>query len=383
MKKVLLVVNLAGFLTFLKNDFALFEEMGFDVEVAANGKMSDGTDAVELNDLRERGIKFYQLDLDTKNIFSKTNIKTYFRLKKIINEGGYDLISCHTPIAGFLTRLAAKRTRRETKTKVVYTTHGFTFYKGASVKVWLLYYPIEFIFSAFCDAIVTINKEDFNAARNLLCKQVYRLPGVGVNLNRMRLHNFDRLSYRNLIGVKHDDFVILSVGELSKRKNHQIIIKALSKLPDKDNFLYIICGRDVTGNGYENTLQRIAEKYGIRIKLMGHRLDIPEMNAISDVAALPSIREGLGLAGIESLAAGKPVVGSDVQGIKDYIKNGVNGYLCSPTSAESFAAAIRELHDLDESDKEKMREECYLSAQPFSLERSKKTLQSIYMEILR
>ena len=66
-------------------------------------------------------------------------------------------------------------------------------------------------------------------------------------------------------------------------------------------------------------------------------MDIPEITAISDIGVIPSIREGLGLAGVQSLAAGVPVIGSSVQGIKDYIVDGKDGYLCAPFDDTAFA----------------------------------------------
>lgn len=382
-RKALIVVNLAGFLCFLRNDFELLKSMGYEIEVAADGRMADGSEAVELPKLREAGIPFHQIDIDSKNPLSKASLGAYKQLRAVIRNGGFDFIACHTPISGLLTRVAAQRERRTRGTKVIYTTHGFAFCKGTSWKSWMVYFPMEYIMSAFCDAIVTINSEDRRNAERMLCKRVYQLPGVGVDIDRMRMDaGFDRDAYRASIGVGRDDVMVLSVGELSARKNHRVIIEALGLLPDRQRYVYIVCGRDVSGTGLAETLSRRATELGVRVRFLGHRSDIPEINNCADIAAIPSIREGLGLAGIEALAAGVPVIGSDVQGIRDYVIPRKTGYLCNPKSAKQFARSISEYIDTDIDIKQTMQKQCKKKSELYSLAKAKQALYDIYREVL-
>lgn len=379
--KALIVVNLAGFLCFLRNDFELLKSMGYEIEVAADGRMADGGEAVELPKLRDAGIPFHQIDIDSKNPLSKASLGAYKQLRAVIREGRFDFIACHTPISGLLTRVAAQRERRKHGTKVIYTTHGFAFCKGTSWKSWMVYFPMEYVMSAFCDAIVTINSEDRRNAERMLCRRVYQLPGVGVDIDRMRMDaGFDRDAYRASIGVDRDDVMVLSVGELSARKNHRVIIEALGLLPDRQRYVYIVCGRDVSGTGLAETLSRRAVELGVRVRFLGHRSDIPEINNCADIAAIPSLREGLGLAGIEALAAGVPVIGSDVQGIRDYVIPGKTGYLCNAFDAEQFADAISRL---SESITNQQRSECRRVANKFNRYKSYQILREIYTTILQ
>ena len=377
----MIVVNLAGFLCFLRNDFELLKSMGYEIEVAADGRMADGGEAVELPKLRDAGIPFHQIDIDSKNPLSKASLGAYKQLRAVIREGRFDFIACHTPISGLLTRVAAQRERRKHGTKVIYTTHGFAFCKGTSWKSWMVYFPMEYVMSAFCDAIVTINSEDRRNAERMLCRRVYQLPGVGVDIDRMRMDaGFDRDAYRASIGVDRDDVMVLSVGELSARKNHRVIIEALGLLPDRQRYVYIVCGRDVSGTGLAETLSRRAVELGVRVRFLGHRSDIPEINNCADIAAIPSLREGLGLAGIEALAAGVPVIGSDVQGIRDYVIPGKTGYLCNAFDAEQFADAISRL---SESITNQQRSECRRVANKFNRYKSYQILREIYTTILQ
>ena len=85
MKKALIVVNLAGFLTFLWNDIKTLQEMGYTVSVAMNARMPDGSDAVEVEKLKKMKIDFFQIDFDTKNPLSRDNVIAYKQLKKVVN----------------------------------------------------------------------------------------------------------------------------------------------------------------------------------------------------------------------------------------------------------------------------------------------------------
>lgn len=193
MKKALIVVNLAGFLTFLWNDIKTLQEMGYTVSVAMNARMPDGSDAVEVEKLKKMKIDFFQIDFDTKNPLSRDNVIAYKQLKKVVNEE-YDLIHCHTPIVGILTRMAAKKYRK-TGTTVIYTTHGFTFTDKSSKKNWIVYFNAEKLMSRFCDAIITINHEDYNNAKRMHCPKVYIIPSVGLDSNRFSNLRINRDEY--------------------------------------------------------------------------------------------------------------------------------------------------------------------------------------------
>ena len=285
-KKALIVVNLAGFLNFLWNDIDILQKMGYQVDVAMNGCMSDGKEDIEIPMLQKMRIRYYQIDFDTKNPLTIDNWNAYKELKQVL-ENGYDIIHCHTPIAGMIVRLAAVKYRKK-GTKVIYTTHGFTFTEYSSKKKWFVYYNIEKFMSRFCDVIITINHEDYNNAKKMHCKKVFLIPGVGLKTCNFRNIKINRDEYRKKLGAKSDDIVILAVGELSERKNQQIIIKALSILPDREKYIFLICGRAVVNSTLDKQLKQMAKKMGVRIELLGHRSDIPQINACADIAVLPS-----------------------------------------------------------------------------------------------
>lgn len=379
--KALLVMNLAGFLTFLWNDISTLQDMGYEVSVAMNGLMPDGTDAAEIAKLDEKGIRHYQIDFDSKNPLTITNWIAYLQLKEVL-KNQYDVIHCHTPIAGILTRMAAVRYRKK-GTVVIYTTHGFAFTDRSSKPTWMIYYTLESFMSHYCDAIITINHEDFYNAKKMHCKKVFLIPSVGVDNKKFQNTHINRDTYRKQFGVSKTDVMILAVGELSPRKNQQIIIKALSLLPDRERYVFVVCGRVVVDSKMEQELKKLANELNIRVCFAGHRYDIPEVNICADVAVIPSLREGFGMAGVEAMASGIPVVGSDVQGIREYIVPEKTGYLCDPNSAEEFAEAIEKLVLLTPEKRSAISENCKRMASKFDVEKSKIAVRNIYSDILK
>lgn len=151
---------------------------------------------------------------------------------------------------------------------------------------------------------------------------------------------------------------------------------------DTKSPVFVICGTAVVNSTIEEELKETASKLGVRIFLAGHRLDIPEINACADVAVIPSVREGFGMTGVEALASGVPVVGSDVQGIREYVIPGKTGYLCDPYDAHQFADAIEKIVNLPSEERAKMVIACKEKAKEFDVSKSIAAMKNIYQEVL-
>lgn len=337
MKEALIVSALAGFVkSFLINDIHLLQKHGFHVTCAANAN-HPGADGV-LAFFESEGVDFVQIDFSSNRPFSNETFSSFWQLKSLFKCKSFDLVHCHTPIAGALCRIACRRLRKA-GTKVIYTTHGFYFHKSGDFKSWALFYPIEWLCSGFCDAIVTINSEDFTVAKRMRCRKVFHMNGMGVDIDRFWKNDVDCTAIRSGLDISPNDIVVLSVGELSKRKNQKIVVEALSLLHRPDVVL-LHCGNAMNDLNTKDEVLQAAKSGGVRLLMLGLRSDVPDLCKIADIGTLSSTREGLGLAGIEMLASGLPLVASSVHGIKDYVKDGVNGYLANPYDARSFARGI-------------------------------------------
>lgn len=353
-------------------------DMECEVHIACNFDYMEDTDEERtkryLEKIKAEGVIFHNIHF-ARNPFNFANISAYKELKKIINEGQYDLIHTHTPVVSIFTRMAARKTRKN-GTVIMYTCHGFHFHNTAPKKNWLMYYPVEKWMSRYADYIVTINKEDFSRAKTFYAKQVRYIPGVGVDINRIRNVKVDKKAYKKSIGIPEDCIMLLSVGELIERKNHQIIIKALGKLKRNDIY-YVICGKGLL----KEELESLSASLNVHTVFLGFRRDIPELCNIADISAFPSRIEGLGLAGIEAMAAGVPLVSSNVHGILDYVIDGKTGYACAPDDVDGFAKAIDRLAS-NQQLRENMRKDCLKAVEPFEIHNALNTMWDIYKEIL-
>lgn len=287
---------------FFKN---LIEELvteGNQVDIACN----EANEPV-LDFYKNLGCKVYPIDC-SRSPFSPNNIKAIFQLRMTAKD--YDIVHCHTPIAAMCTRLACHSLRKK-GLRVIYTAHGFHFYKGAPLLNWLLYYPVEWICAFMTDTLITINKEDYNRAKkHMHAKQVEYVPGVGIDVDFFKNTVIDRDKKREELGVPKDAFVILSVGELNENKNHKAVIEELNKRNDS-NIHYVIAGE----GPLKDYLQSIATNCNLH--LIGYRNDCNELYKMADLYVLPSKREGLNVSLIEAKAAGCKTCASCIRGNMD------------------------------------------------------------------
>lgn len=375
-KEALIAANFIGFFHFLWDDVDMLNQMGYKIyAIGDNERNEDYTMKI----MAEKNVTFIDAKIDAKSPFTVNNIAYYNQVKKLLKEHHFDVIHCHTPIVGLLVRISARKYRKY-GTKIIYTTHGLAFTHLSSKKEYFIYHTIEAIASRFCDAIITINKEDYESAKKLHCKNVFHINGVGVNTEKFRTAVIDRDAYREKLNISKDKIMILAIGELSHRKNHTVIVKALATMRDKDKYVFAICGREMTAGGTGEEIRKIAKEKEINILFLGFRSDIPEVIKCADIGVMPSIREGLGLSGIEMLSAGIPLVGSDVQGIREYIVNGKTGYLCHPFDVDAFAKGLEKLSDF--KTRNIMFSECKEVAKQFDLKVSIEQRNKIYYQIL-
>jgi len=272
--------------------------------------------------------------------FRLDNIKAYNQLNAILKKEKYDIIHGHTPMGGILTRLCGKKYRKN-GTSIIYTAHGFHFYKGAPLLNWLLYYPTEKWLSKYTDKLITINKEDYELAKQKMkAKNTYYVSGVGIDTNKFAASTARKETKRDELGIPYDATVFVSIGELSKRKNHHTTIKAI-KESNIENGYYIIVGR----GDLDKELKDLCKSLGIeeQVLFLGYRKDTADLLHMSDVFLFPSLQEGLPVALMEAMAAGLPCVASTIRGNTDLMEDGKGGFLCSTNDVKEYARAIEKI----------------------------------------
>lgn len=340
MKKLLFISNICrGVSNFHIVSATASENVGYEFHFAANFTNLS-------KDMEENypNIHFHHIDF-IRFPFHPGNIKAYIELKKLIQEIRPDAIHCNTPIGGALGRLCGYRCHVK---KIIYTAHGFHFYKGAPLINRTVFKWGEMLLAHWTDAIITINSEDYVSSQKFnLRKQgeKYYLPGVGIDTTLYKANyikrDMIRRKKREELGISLDKFLIISVGELNDNKNNQIIIKALNKASIQD-IQYLICG---TG-AKQKKLELLADELGIKSQIcfLGYRTDIQELYQAADLFVMPSFREGLSRSLMEAMASGLPCIVSNIRGNTDLIHNNINGILCDPKDVEAFAEAIVDLY---------------------------------------
>lgn len=261
------------------------------------------------------GCKSYDIPF-SRSPFSKNNVTAYRQLRALVEKEHYDIVHCHTPNAAMITRLACRKVRKQ-GTRVFYTAHGFHFFKGAPLKNWLMYYPVEKICARWTDVLITINHEDYELAQKKMpAKKVCYVPGVGIDLSKIQSVECNRAEVRKYIGVPEDCVLLFSVGELNSNKNHQVVVKALAQLNNL-NVHYAIAG---VGDQKEKLLA-LAESLGVKeqLHLLGFRTDVLKLYKAADIFVFPSFREGLSVSMMEAMATGLPIVCSRIRGNVDLV----------------------------------------------------------------
>lgn len=338
--RVLIVANTAYMIRqFNMENIKLLQGMGYQVEVACNFLQGNpiSKELIEefLDFLGNMGVVCHQVSFIKSPHRIIKNISAYKLLIRLMKERNYNYIHCQTPMGGAISRLAANKM----KIPAIYMVHGFHFHKNAGLFSWLLYYPVEKWLSSFTDALVVINQEDYLIAKKKMKpKCLYYVPGVGIDVKAFSAHQEEIQLSRCDIGIPEDKTFVLSVGELNKNKNHETVIRAIAELPDVH---YVIAGTGCL----KDYLWKVAKELDItdRVHLLGFRKDVQVIYSLADIYCHPSFREGLSVAVMEAMAAGLPVVCSDIRGNEDLIDNGEGGILIKKPSVHAYVESLESL----------------------------------------
>ena len=331
MKNALMYTHVASMTKLFNMDnIKILQNQGYKVDVACNFKFGNSISDEELEkfkeQLRNMNVDYYDIPVPRKLSDVKNLYISYKKTKELINKNGYELIHCHSPIGAFICRIANRHSKYYLSNKMIYTAHGFHFFKGNIFLKNFIFKNVEKYGARYTDILITINKEDYHAAKKFTLKNnghVEYVPGIGIDLNMINEMKGDKKELCNQFNIPSDAILMLSVGEINSNKNHSAVIECMDQLPN--NVHYVICGQ----GPLEETYIEKAKEMGIsnRLHLLGYRSDVINIMKSCDLFVFPSKREGLSVALMEAMACGLPCIVSDIRGNIDLIKNGENGYL--------------------------------------------------------
>lgn len=323
-------------------------EQGYTVDVACNMEQGSVISKEKIAEMKQElemmGIRVFHIPVPRKLSALSEIVRSCWQTYVLINENKYEIIHCHSPIGGIVCRLANRFSKSYHQTKMIYTAHGFHFFKGNNPLKNVVFRTIEAVAARFTDILITINAEDYAAAKTFHLKKggrVEYVPGVGVDLERIKQFMPCREELCQSHNIPNHSTLLLSVGELNENKNHKIVVEALSKLPN--NYHYLICGQ---GNNQE-MLEQLAQELNCenRLHILGYRDDVPSIIKSCDIFIFPSKREGLSVALMEAMSAGKAIVCSKIRGNTDLIKQGEGGFLVDATDVDGYIQAITQLSE--------------------------------------
>lgn len=336
MKKVLFTATVDSHIELFHTPYLkYFKDNGYIVHVATNG---------------DKNIPYCDKKIKIpfeRSPFKLNNLKAIKKLKKVIEEEKYDIIHTHTPMGSVVTRLSSKKSRKVNNTKVIYTAHGFHFYKNAPFINWILFYPVEKYLSKYTDTLILINKEDYNLAKRKFkkCKNIKYVKGIGLTKEKFNfeMSNKEKLDFRKTLGLKKDDFVMIYPAELCNNKNQEWLINTIKNIIDKYNNIHLL----LPGKGsLLEHLKDLTKKLNLEnnIHFLGFRSDIPKLLKISDIAVSSSKREGLPVNIMEAMYSNLPIIVTNCRGNRDLVKNNINGYIVNQNDSKTFNKKIEKLY---------------------------------------
>lgn len=362
--KILYVTTVGATMGFFQDFVRMLLDQGHKVEIACNDHAWEVPPV-----FRKWGCPIHQIDC-SRSPMSPSNFRAVSEIRRLAEKGHYEIVHCHTPVAALCTRLACKGLQKQ-GISVIYTAHGFHFFRGAPLKNWLFFFPMEWICSFWTDVLITINTEDYAlACKWLHARRTEYVPGVGVDTGKFAGVSIDRIAKRAEIGVPADAFLILSVGELNPNKNHETVLKAISVLKDPSVW-YLIAGK----GELDRHLGRTAASLGLesRFQLLGFRNDVSELYQAADLFVHPSFREGLPVSVMEAVASGMSVLCSDIRGARDLTEPDQR---FRPDDAAGLARLIQKVKD-GELDR---RAENLEKLRPYDIRNVITRMQEIYLE---
>jgi glycosyltransferase involved in cell wall biosynthesis len=287
-------------------------------------------------DLESIGVICHDLPLG-RNPFNWQNVSAIRKLIKSLKKENFEMIHCHTPMGGVAGRIAGKFAQVPS---VIYTAHGFHFFRGSSRVSWLFYHTVEKWLAKWTDYLILVNEEDYSIGKKFGVRKMVSWIPEHTSIKKFSI-GIDRDGYRKKMNLNPSDFVFICVAELIPRKNHIQIIESLSRIIENRNSDSIKCL--FVGEGeLLDSLQEKVNNLGLKdiVKFLGFRKEVPELLKISDVGILVSYQEGLPVFGLESIASGLPFITTDIRGSQDLVSDYKNGIKVKPDDIEATVKAM-------------------------------------------
>lgn len=282
-----------------------------------------------------------------KNMFSINNFSNSLKISKTIKCEDYDIISIHTSLASFFTRLGIMLLSKKPEL-VINTVHGYLFDDNSPFIKKIIMLLAEKFTTSVTDTIITMNSYDYKIAKKhkLYKSNIYLIDGMGINLSLFpSISRENKILLRQKHNLSTNDFLLIYVAEFSKRKNQKFLLKALSELINagyKDIKLLLL------GDGMLlDECKILAQKLDIteNVLFIGYTKDTCIYYQMSNVCVSSSRIEGLPFNIMEAMSIGLPLVASNVKGHMDLVKQNQNGFLFEYDNIYQFCNYVKTIYE--------------------------------------
>jgi len=380
-KKILFCASTASHIINFHNVyFDYLKDTGFEIH-AAVGDSKSGDSGINQTDLIKSQKNFILTFEKSKKIYK--NIKTIFKLSKIIRREKYDIISAHSMLAGFIARLSVILSGKK-KIKVIHTCHGYLFDDDKSFKSRIMIF-IEKFLGKRTDILFVMNGEDYKIAEKYkLCKNIIYTDGMGIDAKKLDKQNKSEIiEIAEKYKIPANKKYFMCVGEFTKRKNQGNIIRAFGRfIKNSPDNLHDSCHLIFLGGGVTlKECEKLCDTMGItqNVTFCGNVADVSGFyKNFAHFVISASRFEGLPFNIMEAFYYGVPVIASNVKGHKDLISDGVNGYLYKYNDDEELALLFEKVSDGDIY--EKLKNNAFLDKK-YYLDGVKEKILSCYRDI--
>jgi glycosyltransferase involved in cell wall biosynthesis len=327
----------------------------------------------------EKGVSVINLPSLVRRISPWNDLKSFLCLLKLICRLRPHIVHTHTSKAGFIGRLAAWLARVPI---IIHTPHGHVFYGHFNHSLSRFFLQAERLLGRITHHQIALTPEEGN---DYLALRVAKQNNVsiihsGVNLHRFQKGKNQNSRKRKELGIPPNALVVGFSGWLLPIKGVNFLVEALAGIVQKHpRSLLVLLGK----GDQEEELRKQAENLGLEDKVLflGWRPDVEEIMSCFDLLVLPSLNEGMGRVLVEAMAAGLPIVASQVGGIPDLVKDGKNGLLVPPRDVAALELAVSYFLE-DEARRKRTGEAGREMCRPYSAEAMVTQINDLYERLL-
>ena len=329
---------------------------------------------------RERGVRVVPIPSLVRRIDPLRDLRAFFSLRRLMLQERPAIVHTHTSKPGILGRWAA---RMASVPIIVHTPHGHVFYGHFGPVASRFFLMMERFTASITDCLIALTEGERNdyIAFSVCDADMISTIHSGVEIDRYTTAKVNIEDKKKSLGLSPKGLVVGTVGWLLPIKGPMYLLNAMAQVWQSHPEITLI----FVGKGdLEDELRTEALRMGVpeRVTFLGWRDDIPEIMQVLDILVLPSLNEGMGRVLVEAMAAGKPVVASNVGGIPDLVIQGENGLLVPAADAKALARGIESLLANPKKRKE-MGEKGKKMAIKYGSDSMVQKIDQLYLELLR